>query len=131
MDKYLILTLLCLTSLAIVNQKVVRTVDYDNINTIVTTEIDIHNENEEGPTVKTYLIAVNASNHEHLVHLQVSQNKNTLKHERKGTQNGFVQYSVVLASPVEAGKIQKIKVEEVYTHQKHPFPKTMKILDTP
>lgn len=85
MDKYLIFTLLLASSLAIVNQKVVRTVDYDNINTLMTTEIDIHNENEDGPSVKTYLVAVNASNFENLVNFQVTQNGKNLKHERKGT----------------------------------------------
>jgi len=59
----------------------VRTVNYDNINTIYTIDIDIHNENEEGPSIKSYLLALNASTHDHLANLQVTQDKQVLKHE--------------------------------------------------
>lgn len=44
---------------------------------------------------------------------------------------GFVTYVVSLGTPVRAGVKSFITVEEVYTHLKTPFPKTMKITDTP
>jgi len=44
---------------------------------------------------------------------------------------GFVTYVVHLDTPVRPGVKSRIVVEEVYTHLKTPFPKTMKINDVP
>lgn len=72
MEKYLIFTLFILTSFAVINNKVVWTVNLDDINTIFTTEIDIYNNEDASPKpsiLKSYNIALNASQEENLVNL--------------------------------------------------------------
>lgn len=64
-----------MTSLAVMNNKVIRTVNYDDMNTIFTTEIDVYNNEDESskPSVlKSYMIALNATQEANLVNLQVT-----------------------------------------------------------
>lgn len=72
--KYLIFAcVLLIGHTAIVNHKVVRTVNYEGANTVYNTQIEILNDSPEGGSeIKSYQIALNSSIHQNLIHLQVS-----------------------------------------------------------
>ena len=118
-------------SQALVNHKVVRSINYDGPNTKSVSNIDIYND--QSIDVVKYSFYLNSTQAEGLIYIEITQEGEPLKWEKvsENSQDGHDEYQVTLETPLQEGEKTKIIIREDYAHLKIPFPKTMKLHDVP
>lgn len=133
MNLTFILILLTL-SMAIVNHKVTRTVNLDG-NTVSSLSTIVIENNEDPGLVKNYLIALNASTYPDLINLKVTQDDTSLTFEEAplfdAKPSNMKAFNVKLDVPIKLDASTTIVVEEIYANRKIPFPRKMKLTETP
>ena len=131
-----IFAFLIVITLAINNQKVIRTVNFEGFNTKQVTSIDVFNDESEGkPEITSYNVVVNATLYPNLIHIEVTQDGEILQLDRNPTYDNpeldILAYTCILETPIRPQTKGSIVVVEEYTHRKTAHPPTMKIKDTP
>ena len=132
MISLLLVSLLLLSTNAIINDKITRTVQLASGNLLQT--INIEYVNDEDKDINEYVLLVQRDHERNLVNIEASFKELSLDIKRDDdhsfSSDKYVPYIVSFGKLQPHGE-SHMKVREVYANRMVPFPSTMKLLDSP